>query len=105
MWQTTLQDAFVPYENVTVDEQLLTYHGRAPFKQYIPKKPGKYGIKLWMLCDSKTSYDYNLQVYTGRTVGQEREQNQGERVVLELTRGMEGSGRNITTENFLRVSA
>jgi len=54
MWESTLQDAFVPDENVTVDEQLLTYRGRVPFKQYIPSKPGKYGIKLWMLCDSKT---------------------------------------------------
>jgi len=64
-WESTLQDSFVPDENVTVDEQLLTYRGRVPFKQYIPSKPGKYGIKLWMLCDSKTSYVCRLQVYTG----------------------------------------
>ena len=99
-WESTLQDSFVPDENVTVDEQLLTYRGRVPFKQYIPIKPGKYGIKLWMLCDSKTSYVCRLQVYTGRHEGQEREQNQGERVVLDLTRDMVGSGRNITTDNF-----
>ena len=53
-----------------------------------------------MLCDSKTSYVCRLQVYTGRHEGQEREQNQGERVVLNLTRDMVGSGRNITTDNF-----
>lgn len=99
-WEATLQDSLVPDENVTVDEQLLTYRGRVPFKQYIPSKPGKYGIKFWMLCDSKTSYVYRLQVYTGRTVGQEREQNQGERVVLDLTQDMQGSGRNVTTDNF-----
>jgi hypothetical protein len=53
-----------------------------------------------MLCDSKTSYVCRLQVYTGRQEGQEREQNQGERVLLDLTRDMVGSGRNITTDNF-----
>jgi len=100
MWETTLSDAFVPSENVTVDEQLLTYRGRVPFKQYIPSKPGKYGIKLWMLCDSRTSYVLRLQVYSGRQPGQEREQNQGERVVLQLTEGLAGSGRNVTVDNF-----
>ena len=65
VWEETLQDSFFPEENVTVDEQLLTYRGRVPFKQYIPSKPGKYGIKFWMLCDSKTSYVCRLQVYTG----------------------------------------
>lgn len=100
IWESTLRDAFVPGENVTIDEQLLTFRGRVPFRQYIPSKPGKYGIKLWMLCDSKTSYVYRLQVYTGKTVGQGREQNQGERVVLDLTQDMQGSGRNVTTDNF-----
>lgn len=99
-WEATLQDAYVPGENVTVDEQLLTFRGRVPFKQYIPSKPGKYGIKLWMLADSETSYVYHLQVYTGRQAGQNREQNQGERVVLELTHDLKGSGRNVTADNF-----
>lgn len=66
MWGKTLNDSFVPGENVTVDEQLLTYHGYCPFKQFIRSKPGKYGIKLWMLCDSATSYILRLQVHTGR---------------------------------------
>ena len=72
MWESTLQDAFVPDENVTVDEQLLTYRGRVPFKQYIPSKPGKYGIKLWMLSDTKTSYVCRIQVYSGRAGNQHR---------------------------------
>ena len=100
MWEATLPDAFVLDENVTVDEQLLTYRGRVSFKQYIPSKPGKYGIKMWMLCDSRTSYVHRLQIYTGRPAGQEREQNQGERVVLDLTRDLQRSGRNVPTDNF-----
>ena len=100
MWEKTLEDAFVPYENVTVDEQLVTYRGRCPFKQYIPSKPGKYGIKCWMLSDSKTSYVCRLQVYVGRQDDQARERNQGERVVLDLCGGLKGSGRNITCDNF-----
>ena len=46
MWNTTLQDSFVPGLNLTVDEQLITFCGRCPFCQYYPSKPGKYGIKF-----------------------------------------------------------
>ena len=99
MWQLTLEDAFVPFENVTCDEQLLTFRGRCPFKQYIPSKPGKYGIKLWMLSDSQTSYVCRLQVYTGQQ-GDAREINQGKRVVTDLCSSLKGTGRNVTCDNF-----
>jgi hypothetical protein len=49
--------------NVTVDEQLITFRGRSGFKVYIPSKPGKYGMKVWMLCDAETGYCMNLQPY------------------------------------------
>ena len=100
MWEETLQDSFIPEDNVTVDEQLLTYRGRVSFKQYIPRKLGKYGIKFWMLSDSMTSYVCRLQVYTGKQSGQEREHNQSERVVLQLIEGLKGSGSNVTADNF-----
>ncbi|XP_077128955.1 26S proteasome non-ATPase regulatory subunit 14 isoform X1 [Ranitomeya variabilis] len=65
-------------ENVTVDEQLVAFRGRCPFRQYIPSKPAKYGIKIWTLCDSKSSYALNVQVYTGKTPGERPEENQGD---------------------------
>lgn len=99
-WVSGLQDCYMPHENVTVDEQLMVFRGRCPFRQYIPSKPGRYGIKIWTLCDSKTTYVYNMQVYTGRSEGQTKEKNQGERVVMDLIRGLEKSGRNVTTDNF-----
>jgi hypothetical protein len=62
-------------------------------------KPAKYGIKLWLLCDSATSYALNVQVYTGK-IGDRPEKNQGERVVNDLVEVISGSGRNVTTDNF-----
>ena len=82
---------------MTIDEQLVTFRGRCPFRQYIPSKPG---IKIWAICDSATSYAWKMEVYTGREVGERREVNQGERVVLSLVTEVEKSGRNITTDNF-----
>ena len=32
----------------------------------MPNKPDKYGLKLWVLADSKNFYPINLEVYTGK---------------------------------------
>ena len=98
-WNTFLRDAYIPGECMTVDEQLVTFRGRCPFRQYIKSKPGRYGIKIWAICDSKSSYAWKMEIYAGKKSGS-REVNQGERVVLSLTEEIEKSGRNVTCDNF-----
>ena len=90
---------YEPHEDVTVDEQLVTFRGRCSFKMYIPSKPGRYGIKIWVLADAINHYCINAEVYTGRK-GAEREKKQGCRVVLELTQHLANSGRNVVSDNF-----
>lgn len=90
---------YKPSENITVDEQLFPFRGRTRFTQYIPSKPAKYGIKVWWACDAKTFYPLCGQIYTGK-VGNRRDVNQGERVVLDLVEQYKNTGRNITTDNF-----
>jgi len=48
---------------------------------YSLAEPAKYGIKLWALCDSSTSFALNMQVYLGKREGEPPEKNKGERVV------------------------
>jgi Transposase IS4 len=85
-----------------MDEQLVGFRGHCPFRQYIKSKPARYGLKLWALCDSATSYSLNMQVYTGKKAGERAEKNQGERVVCHMIEVIKRSGRNVTTDNFLR---
>nr|XP_004208062.2 piggyBac transposable element-derived protein 4-like [Hydra vulgaris] len=99
MFTTKCKNNYNPSAYLTVDEQLVTFRGRCPFKMFIPTKPGKYGMKIWILCDAETSYCINLQPYIGRVNGV-RDVGQGTRVVLELTDHLNGSGRHITAENF-----
>ncbi|KAJ4440609.1 hypothetical protein ANN_08755 [Periplaneta americana] len=54
-----------PNESATVDEELKTFHGRCPFRLYIPTKPGKYGIEVNLLCDSNTNYCLAADPYAG----------------------------------------
>jgi hypothetical protein len=90
---------YFPDVHVTVDEMLVTYRGRCPFKMYIPSKPGRYGLKIWVLADTATKYCYNAEVYVGKR-DNVREVNQATRVVLELSEPLSGSGRNIIGDNF-----
>ncbi|KAL3972591.1 conserved oligomeric Golgi complex subunit 5 [Sarotherodon galilaeus] len=90
MWTHRLEMMFCPDRDICVDEQLVPFKGRCGFRQYMPKKPAKYGLKIWAVCDVKTSYAWRLQLYTGKAAGERAEVNQGMRVILELTEGLQG---------------
>ncbi|KAF2897706.1 hypothetical protein ILUMI_08469 [Ignelater luminosus] len=74
--------------------------GRRGFKVYIPSKPGKYGIQIWMTVDCEALYITNLQIYSGKFGNIKEHQEQVKRVVLDLVTHLNGSSRNITTANF-----
>ncbi|XP_045586945.1 piggyBac transposable element-derived protein 4-like [Procambarus clarkii] len=48
------RDYFVPGQNVVIDELLVLFKGRLAFKQYIPSKRHRFGLKFFMLCDCET---------------------------------------------------
>ncbi|GBN42843.1 hypothetical protein AVEN_5112-1 [Araneus ventricosus] len=55
-----------PYRELSIDEALIKYKGRLGIVQYMPMKPAKRGIKVWMLCDSRPGYVYNFEPYCGK---------------------------------------
>ncbi|XP_059415375.1 piggyBac transposable element-derived protein 4-like [Carassius carassius] len=97
-WGEILPRLYNPGPHITVDERLVPFRGRCPFRQYIPKMPARYGIKVWAACDSKSSYAWKMQIYTGKPSGGEPERNQGMRVVLQMSEGLQG--HCITCDNF-----
>lgn len=97
-WVEILPMLYNPEMYVTVDEQLVAFRGKCPFRQYMPSKPAKYGIKFWLLCDNATSYVWNIQPYLGKNPGSASEKNQGLRVVNDLVQGLKG--HNVTCDNF-----
>lgn len=86
-------------EYVAVDEMLSGFRGKCPFRVYIPSKPAKYGMKIWVVSDCTTAYCGYMQAYLGK-VGNTVEKGQGARVVKDLCQHLYGSGRNITMDNF-----
>ena len=57
--------SYTPKRNLAVDETILRFRGRFVGKQYMPKKPVKWGIKSFTLADSSNGYVLNILLYTG----------------------------------------
>lgn len=91
-------------EFITVDEQLLEFHGRVKFRQYIASKPGKFGIKIYWLCSSDGEYVFNGVVYIGAKSINEcfinASASHGEAVVKQLIEPYLDNGRNLTVDNY-----
>lgn len=92
---------FSPSEFVTIDEKLEAFRGRCNFRQYIPSKPNKYGIKIYALTDAKMFYTFSLEVYVGQQYeGPYKVDTGSVALVKRLCSLIDRSGRNITCDNF-----
>ena len=88
-------------QNVTIDEMLPGFRGRCGFRQYIPSKPNKYGIKIFCMADSKLFYTGNLEIYAGKQPKSPYfVDNKSVAVVKRLAKPIYNSGRNITADNW-----
>ncbi|PSN57460.1 hypothetical protein C0J52_08041 [Blattella germanica] len=99
MFASNCQEMYTPSTCCTIDEQLLAFRGRCPFRIYIPNKPAKYGIKLVMLCDSKTFYAVNIIPYVGKAT-HNGDIPLADYFVKKLSKPIHGTNRNITTDNW-----
>ena len=57
---------YSPERNLAVDETLIKFKGRVHFRQFIPIKPGRFGIKCFTLAESSSGYGLVSKVYTGK---------------------------------------
>ncbi|XP_068201560.1 piggyBac transposable element-derived protein 4-like [Palaemon carinicauda] len=70
---------------------------------YIPSKPAKYGIKLFLICDSKSKYMLRAIPYLGKEDTQPQARggiNVGHKITKDLTEPYHNRNRNVTTDNW-----
>ncbi len=97
--KTRFSVVYTPGQDLSVDEAMIKFQGRSSMKQYMPKKPTKRGIKVWVLADSSNGYFSRLQVYTGKK-GNTTEHNLGSRVVKDLTQDFQHKYHHVFFDNF-----
>ena len=105
MLRKSFNAAFQPYKELCIDESLLLYKGRLSFKQYIPSKRNRFGIKSFILCDCKTGYVQDLIVYTGSSTipdsySEIKEIGKSGAIVLALLEPYLGKGHTLYVDNF-----
>jgi hypothetical protein len=65
-----VQKKFVKYSNPScaqsVDEGMISYKGRVSYLQYMPAKPIKRGLKLFIRADADTGYLNDFELYLGK---------------------------------------
>lgn len=95
-----LSKYYEPGSFLTVDEQMVGWRGRCPFLQFMPKKPDKYGMKIFWLCDAKTAYPLSGIPYLGKEGNDRAAAGLGERTVLKLCNPYFGTNRHVTYDNY-----
>lgn len=100
LFKRNLTMPFIPSHEIVIDEQLLTTRNRCSFRQYIPSKPGKYGIKIFWAVDSQTNYPLAAEVYVGQQPNTARSKGIAHDLVLRLMKDYLYMGANLTVDNF-----
>lgn len=93
---------------LTIDEMMIRYKGSyCPARQYMPKKPQKWCIKVWCLADSSSKFVYYFDIYCGKNHNdvevatvERGEPKLAHGVVLKLVEGLENKGHVVVTNNY-----
>lgn len=90
---------------MSIDEQLLLHKGNLFFRQYIPSKRARFGIKFFSPCDN-TGYLFNTEVYVGKNSGTEnlsdelKEIGKTGQIVMRLMAPILDKGHHLFLDNW-----
>ena len=92
---------YQPSRQLSIDEMMIGTQCRISFLQYMPKKPTRFGIKVWVIAEAKTGYVLDFTIYTGATESTDgKKTNLGQKVVLKLMEQYRGKGHCLFVDNF-----
>uniref|UniRef100_A0A1X7UDC3 PiggyBac transposable element-derived protein domain-containing protein n=1 Tax=Amphimedon queenslandica TaxID=400682 RepID=A0A1X7UDC3_AMPQE len=85
-----------------MDEALVLYKGWSSLKQYMPTKPVRRGLKVWIRADAVSSYVSQFQVHVGKDGS--AEMGLGAQVIKKLTRTYVKKKYHVFCDFFLSVN-
>lgn len=101
----TFLESYSPGQELSVDEGMVKYKGRAGGKVVMPNKPIRKGFKIWCCSCSCCGYLCTFQVYHGQPVNvstgkKTPEKGLAKRVVLDLVAPFVGLNHVVYCDNF-----
>lgn len=97
-----------PFENLVIDESLVLFKGRLSFRQYIPSKRHRFGVKFFVMVDCETGYILDFIIYTGVSSEIKVEDDKlgiSGNVVMTLTEPYWNRGHKLFTDNKIDIQA
>ncbi|KAG8223608.1 hypothetical protein J437_LFUL003476 [Ladona fulva] len=94
---------YIPRQAIVVDESLLLWKGRLSWRQFIPSKRSRFGMKFFVLCESISGYIWKFLIYTGKdTMFGEKYKDESitGRIVLDLSDSLLDKGYTIYLDNW-----
>ncbi|GFO04588.1 PiggyBac transposable element-derived protein 4-like [Plakobranchus ocellatus] len=98
--QETFRAHFQAQRELSVDEAMVGFKGRLSFKQYMPKKPMKWGIKVWTVSDARLGYCLGYDIYTGKASRRDPHRPLGFEVVDNLCQPHYSLGHHVYMDRF-----
>lgn len=109
VWDLFIQpclDMYAPGDNLPVDEQLLLFRGKCPFRMYIPNKPAKYGLTFVLCNDNHSKYLLGGIPYLGKQKAKPKDKpGLGHYYTKELTKPYHTITRNVMTDKWFTLVA
>ena len=92
-------EVYNPERKLAIDETLIKFKGKVHFRQFIPIKPGRFGIKCFTLAESSSGYAIASKIYTGKENGVVQT-DLGRRVVMTLMEPFCDKGHVLYMDNY-----
>jgi len=83
---------YQPGYHLSVDEMMIAIRCHVSFLQYLPKKPTKFGIKVFVSSEAKTGYVLSFDIYTGKSATRDKSKSVCHSIVMELLEPYFGKG-------------
>ncbi|XP_015194796.2 piggyBac transposable element-derived protein 4-like isoform X1 [Lepisosteus oculatus] len=99
------QSFYQPRQNLAVDERMVASKSRIGFRQYMKRKPTKWGFKLFVLADASTGYTCDFTIYTGKSQSASGKGLSYDSVMNLLKVSYLGMGYHVYVDSFYSGSA
>ncbi len=83
---------------ITIDETIVPWRGRLSFRQYVPGKSQKYGVKIYKVADTN-GYTWNFIIDTGKQ-NPTADLRHSQTVTMQLLEDLFGCYRTVVADNF-----
>lgn len=89
-----------PHKELALDEMTIAFKGRSTLKMYNPKKPDKYGYRVYALSESCSGYVLRWSLHTGKLPDETRDISATHGIVRELMAPYIGKGHEVYMDSY-----